>query len=132
MTPTIQHLKKVGLAILAGSSPGKFNFTPVPMAFEFLYGIGSDGLTPFEVVLGGKAPGDALNLAVSADEAPQFFGHFLLPLRQGLGLHPLPGEICLELKVTAVTDAENKELVQALARAAGHGGCGGSCGCGCG
>lgn len=132
MTPSIQHLKKVGLAILAGHTPGKFNLTPSPMAFEFLYGIGSDGLTPFEVMLGGKAEGDTLTLAVSADDAPQFFGHFLLPLRQGLGLHLLPAEIRLDLKVTAVSDAENREVVQALARAAGHGGCGGSCGCGCG
>jgi hypothetical protein len=125
-------MKKVGLAILAGSGPGKYTFTPTPMAFEFLYGIGSDGLTPFEVTLGGKVEGDTLTLAVSADDAPQYFGHFLLPLRQGLGLHLLPAEICLNLKVTAVSDPESREVVQALARAAGHGGCGGSCGCGCG
>lgn len=132
MTASIQHFKKIGLTIQAGSGPGKYNLTPSPMAFEFLYGIGSDGLTPFEVMLGGKAEGDTLTLAVSADDAPQFFGHFLLPLRQGLGLHLLPAEIRLDLKVTAVSDAENREVVQALARAAGHGGCGGSCGCGCG
>lgn len=132
MTPSIQPLKKVGLAIKAGNGPEKYNLTPSPMAFEFLYGIGSDGLTPFEVMLGGKAEGDTLTLAVSADDAPQFFGHFLLSLRQGLGLHLLPAELCLDLKVTAVSDAENREMVQALARAAGHGGCGGSCGCGCG
>jgi hypothetical protein len=132
LTPSIQHLKKVGLAILAGHTPGQFNLTPSPMALEFLYGIGSDGLTPFEVTLGGKAEGDTLTVKVSADDAPQFFGHFFPPLRQALGLHLLPAEICLDLKVTAVTDAENREVVQALARAAGHGGCGGSCGCGCG
>jgi hypothetical protein len=132
VTPSIQHMKKVGLAILAGQTPGKFNFTPSPIAFEFLYGIGSDGLTPFELTLGGKAEGDTLTVQVAADDAPHYFGHFLLPLRQALGLHPLPAEICLDLKVTAVTAAENREVVQALARAAGHGGCGGSCGCGCG
>jgi hypothetical protein len=129
---SIEYLKKVGLAVLAGSESGKYSLTPSPVSFEFLYGIGGDGLTPFEAALGAKQQGDTLTLTVAADDAAQFFGHFLPPLRQSLGLHLLPATICLHLRVTAVTDAENREVVQALAKVAGHGGCGGSCGCGCG
>lgn len=131
MTTSIQHLKKVKLAILAGGEAGTYSLTPSPTVFEFLYGIGSDGLEPFESALCGKYSGESLALSLKADEAPAFFGRFLGPVRHLLGLHPMPPTLFLHVTVTAVEDAENREVVQALARSAGHGGCGGSCDCDC-
>jgi hypothetical protein len=53
-----------------------------------------------------------------------------LPLRQALGLQIMPEKIVLKVEVTAVEDADNREVVQSLAKALA--GCGhGSCGCGC-
>ena len=37
----------------------------------------------------------------------------------------------LETTVTGVSQADNRELVQAIAKAASQGGCGGNCDCGC-
>jgi hypothetical protein len=39
--------------------------------------------------------------------------------------------INLEIEVAAVTDADDREVVQSLAKISALGGCGGSCGCGC-
>jgi hypothetical protein len=132
MASTIQHLKKVKLTILAGSEPEGHSLTPCPVVFEFLYGIGAEGLEPFEMELSDKCSGDSLALMVTAGDVSAFFGRFWRPIRQLLGLHFLPSTLCLHLTVTSVTDAENREMVHALARSAGHGGCGGSCDCGCG
>ena len=131
MTTTIQQLKKVSLAILAGSEPGKHSLTATPVVFGFIYGIGAEGPAPFEMVLVDKCVGEHVILTVTADEAPQFFGRFLGPIRQLLGLHLLPPSLSLHMTVMAVVDADNREVVQALAKATGHGGCGGSCDCGC-
>jgi hypothetical protein len=128
---TIQLLKKITLAILAGSEPGKYSLTATPVVFEFIYGIGAEGLEPFEVVLADKCVGEHVALTLAADEVSQFFGRFLGQIRQLLGLYLLPPALSLQISVTAVVDADNREVVQALAKSTGHGGCGGSCDCGC-
>lgn len=128
----IEPLKKVKLSIAAGIRPGGNDLTPTPLEYEFLYGIGSQGLEPFEAALHGKATGECLTVTVAASEAPIFFGRFLRPVLRLLGLQTCPAALFLSLSVTRVADAENREVVQALAREAGHGGCGGSCDCGCG
>ncbi|MFH0784875.1 MAG: hypothetical protein V2B20_23370 [Pseudomonadota bacterium] len=131
MTTSIQHLKKVKLAILAGNEAENYSLTPSPMFFEFLYGIGTEGLEPFEIAFSEKCSGESLALVLKAAEAPAFFGRFLGPVRHLLGLHSMPPTLYLHMTVMAVNDAENREVVQALATSAGHGGCGGSCDCGC-
>ncbi len=134
MTTAIQVLKKVTLAIIAGSTgsePGEYKSTYSPVPFEFIYGLASVGLCPFENAMYDKREGETLTLTVSISEAPEFFGHLFLPFRQALGLQIMPETITLKVEVIAVSDAENREIVQSLAKALAHGGCGGSCGCGC-
>ena len=127
---TIQLLKKVTLSLTAGSTPEKCS-PPAPVALEFIYGVASDGLCPFESALDGKGEGDTLVLSVPIAEAHEFFGHILQPLLQALGLLILPETISLKIGITAVSDADNRDVVQSLAKALGPGSCGGSCGCGC-
>jgi hypothetical protein len=64
-------------------------------------------------------------------EGPEFFGHLFGPLRQVFSLQTLPETMWLQVEVTSVADADNREVVKALATAAGHAGCGGGCDCGC-
>jgi hypothetical protein len=128
---TIQLLKKVVLSLMAGSKSEKFNFTGSPVVLEFIYGVASDGLCPFESALNDKQEGDKLILNVPAADAYEFFGHIFQSLRQVLGLQIMPEMIYLKIEVTAVIDADNREVVQSLAKALVHGSCVGSCGCGC-
>lgn len=123
MTATIQALKKVTLSLSAGSEKSK----PVP--FSFIYGIAGSGLCPFEQALQDKGEGEHLSFTVTESEAHDFFGHLFLPLHQALDLPIIPQTLLLKVEISTVKDADNREVVQSLAKASS--GCGGSCGCGC-
>ncbi len=134
MTATIEPLKKITLSLLAGSSgsaSATYNLTGSPVNFQFIYGVASDGLCPFEAALHDKAIGESMTFAVSSGEGHAFFGHLCLPLYRALGIQIIPEALTLLAEVTAVSEAENQEIVQSLAKALASGGCGGSCGCGC-
>lgn len=123
MTTPIQSLKKITLLLTAGGT------SSVPVSFTFIYGIASNGLCPFEQALLDKKEGEKLKLTVTDSEAHHFFSHLFLPLRQTLGLAIMPKILSLQVTISAVGDADNREVVQSLAKAAS--GCGGSCDCGC-
>ncbi len=128
MTISIDTLKKVKLAILLEEAPQK---NP-PVMFDMIYGLGSLGLSAFELSLAGKMIGEMVRLKVTTSQAEEFFGSFFSSIRIALGLHIIPAEMTFVIEVKDIQDAENKEVVKALATAGGHGCGGGSCDCGCG
>lgn len=128
---SIQPLKKVSLSLMAGNKPGVFTLTRSPAILEFIYGVASDGLCPFESALNDRQEGDILTLGLPIADAPEFFGHIIQPLYEALGLQIMPETLCLKIEVISVVDADNREVVRSLAKALAHGNCGGSCGCGC-
>ncbi len=123
MTATIQALKKVTLSVTAESADSD------PVSLTFIFGIASNGLCPFELALQDKGEGERLSFTVTDSEVHDFFGHLFLPLRQALGLQIMPKTLSLNVAITAVKDADSREVVQSMAKAGS--GCGGSCGCGC-
>jgi FKBP-type peptidyl-prolyl cis-trans isomerase 2 len=125
LTATIQNLKKVSLVLYTSKNNDE------SAILEFIYGIASTGLSPFESALYDKGEGDSLNFTIPASEGHEFFAHLFLPLRQALGLQIMPQKIVLKVEVIAVADAENREVVQSLAKALAGCGHDGSCGCGC-
>jgi hypothetical protein len=134
LTATIQHLKKVTLTLNANnddSETASSHLTGSPAIFDFIFGIASTGLCPFESALYDKGEGENRIFTIAASECHEFFGHLFLPLRQALGLQIMPEKIVLKVEVTAVEDADNREVVQSLAKALAGCGHGGSCGCGC-
>lgn len=132
MGTTVQLLKKITLSLSAGIGPGKSDTSGSPLSFAFIYGVASDGLCPFENALHDKGERERLVVRIKAADAHEYFGHLCHPLCQILG-NQLPDDtIELDIAVTSITDADDREVVQAAARALVHGGCGTSCGCGCG
>lgn len=119
------NLKKVTLSIKTDRQ-----LESVP--FEFIYGVGSEGLCPFEVMLADKVEGDTLQVEIAGVRAAETFAHLFVPLRFALDLREVPVSFCLDLKVAGVAETENREVVQAIAKATHFTGCGGSCSCGCG
>ncbi|MGW8159699.1 MAG: hypothetical protein ACWGKN_14580 [Desulfoprunum sp.] len=132
MEATVQLLKKVTLSLSTAIEPGKCDTSGSPVSLAFIYGVDSDGLCPFEIALHDKHEGEKLTVSVKAADAHAYFGHLFHPLCQILGGRLRDDTIELEIEITGVTDADNREVVQAVARALAHGGCGTSCGCGCG
>lgn len=120
---TVDNLKKVKLLIEAGTSPDKMDLTSDPLPYEFIFGIGSGGLTAFEYKLAGRSKGDKISLPVSRDVISELFGHLIFPLNE---LSGIPDIFHLDIKIEKVSHPKNKEIIRAMSQA------GGECGCGCG
>lgn len=93
----------------------------------FIFGVGPEGLVPFELTLSGRAVGEEVRFTVAAGEAGRFFGH-LAPA--ALRLFDRDAEVPLAARIEAVERPDPREVVRALAETASHGPC--DCGCGCG
>lgn len=123
MTATVDHLKKVKL---------EFGCDGQTVPFEFIFGIASGGMCPFEYELLHKVVGDRLRLTIPPGDAGRTFAHLHTPLRMALASFETPEPLQLEIYIAAVTAADPREVVRAMAQATEKDGCGGDCGCGCG
>ncbi len=124
----IGNLKRVTVSVHAGTTPDSNNLTPVPIEYEFIFGLGASGMTPFEYELNGKHEGDHLKFALRAEDIPMFFEHI------GIVLPPLPANsdmYYLNIIIEKIVAVSISEVVKALAGITGCGG-GHDCGCGCG
>ena len=114
-TEKIEVLKKITLSVEAGTAPDATHLTPQSSQFEFIYGLGISGLTPFEIQLADKTVGEEIHLHISREEIPQVFQHLLL---FPLNLPEHLDAIYLKLKITKVIQADQREVIKALAEIA--------------
>lgn len=121
--PEAEGLKKVSISLEAGTSPDRMDITGSPRNEDFIFGIATDGLTPFEAELYGKTPGQEVHIALKSGEVPAFMGHLcrLVP--------EIPGKdrpVFFQVKVSTIRPAQNREVVRAMAElsACGEGCCG--------
>ncbi len=126
-----KHMNKITLSLSAGQTEDNYSFTPTAANFDFVYGASSEGLTPFELALADMEINQIKEFAISSEELGLFFGPLLMPFRQALNLHLLPGKLYLKAELLDCKELEAREIVKAMAKSVGHGNCGGSCGCGC-
>ncbi len=127
----VQSLKKIQVAIHVGKSPDQADVSGSPVVLAFIHGVASEGLCPFESALHGRREGERVVVNLKTAALHEYFGHIYHAIHQALGLPATLETVSLAIEVVAVTDAEDREIVKATARALSHGGCGGSCGCGC-
>lgn len=122
---TIAPLTKVTLGLAVSSAQRTDNPSESTVDFDFVCGIGAQGLTAFEMDLHGKRPGERLQVHIEAGAMADYFEHLCTPMLEALGTKP---PFDLDLTVRTVSRISDRELVYALAR---KGGDGGGCGCGC-
>lgn len=125
----IKNLKKIKLSWQAGTSQDTMNLTPKYPGFEFIFGLGSGGMTPFEYELVDMVEGQSVLIHLKKEGIHHFFEHLSPPL---LDLFDVRIDVYLKVRIEAVTPAENREIIKAMADMAAHGGTGCDCGCGCG
>ena len=126
----VANFKKISLSFQAGSTPDTMDIELQAADYDIIYGIASEGLTPFEYELTGKSEGDEVAVHVKNEHACEFFGYFYELLWE---LHYKRPEIYLRVKIEKILPAENREIVKAMAKSTAHGSsCNGDCGCGCG
>jgi hypothetical protein len=125
----VENLKKITLSIQAGTSPDTLDLAPNYPEIEFIFGLGPEGMTPFEYELADKTEGESVLFHLKKEAFYSFFEHLNPPLTD---LFDGRADVYLKVNIDAVTSAENREIVKAMAAMAAHGGAGCDCGCGCG
>lgn len=125
---TVEGLKKIDVTVSAGSEPGTSDLTGGPAAMSFVFGVGSEGLTPFEYSLAGKRPGDEVQVFVAPGSVGEVFCHLNSELPP---IAKKDAPFYVTARVDGVAPADSREVVQAMARISQCGGADG-CGCGCG
>jgi len=124
----VANLKKITLSIQTGTSQNDMDLTPKHLEFEFIFGLGPAGMTPFENRLADRAEGEFVLLHIKKQECLSFFEHLNPPL---MDLFVDREDIYLRVNIVAVKPAESREVVKAMAEIAAHGRTGCDCGCGC-
>jgi hypothetical protein len=124
----VENLKKITLAIEAGTSRDTMDIVPRYPEIEFIFGIGPEGMTPFEFELVDKSEGENVWIHSQKDTFGKFFEHLNPLLMELIGGRD---EVYLKVSIVSVAAADSREIVKAMAEMAAHreGGC--SCGCGC-
>jgi hypothetical protein len=122
----VENLRKIKILLEAGTRQNQMNLTSEPLPCEFIFGIGKEGLTPFEFELAGKTEGDRAAFSVERQAVPQYFGH-LLPLlsRKILESREI---FYITIEIVSISPPSALEMVKAMAALASE--C--ACGCGCG
>jgi len=111
----IEYLKKITVYLQGAQGRGKARASEDGYYLSFIYGIGPDGLTPFEMKIAGKTAGDELFFDKAGMHLDHLFGHltlWMLPFMERLD-HPW-----LYVRVEKVEAADQKEVIRALAEIA--------------
>jgi len=124
-------LKKLSVSILAGSSTESYTYTDSPVSLSFIFGLGTAGLSPFEISLGEIEIGNSFDVQLDSSELQPYFGPLFTPLREALSLLIIPDQIFFHFELTEIAETESREVVTALAGMQKHGSCSGDCDCGC-
>jgi len=119
--------KRVMGKVWMGDFRGEYGLAPEGRPFDFIFGIGSQGLTPLEYLLFEKSPGQSVETIVKKDEAAGFAGHIDLGIG---GLFKEHDRLWLKIAISSVETVTPREVVKAIAQSQES--CGGGCGCGCG
>ena len=123
----VDYLKKVTLELEAGSGPGDMNLTNGPLQRTFVFGVASDGISLFEKALFAGEVGDERTFKIQGDSARETLGHLRSVLIGQLSVSP---PFFLKARITQIVQAENREVIQAMAATLND--CSGDCDCGCG
>ena len=117
------NLNKISISIEAGTSYGKTDLTPSPLSSEFIFGIGTQGLTDFEYEIAGKEEGDIVSLSIKNNEINHHFQH----ISAYWPLFPQSQEtIYLMIRLVKISKAKPVDVMKALAAMTE------SCACDCG
>ena len=120
----VEGLKKVTLLLEAGTHDKKMDLTPEPASFELVVGVGPEGYTTFEYELLDKKVGDILHLEVQGWRFDEMFGRLAVPLPENVRRMDV---FFMKVTVYSIEDADQTEIVRAMAGRVGD--CGGGGGC---
>ena len=102
-----------------------------PAQFDFILGVASNGLSPFELALHDRSQGDTIECEVPGTKANDYFGQLYKRIFTNASFTIIPHSFRVKVHILSVRKSDEKEIVKAMARSLTHS-CGtGSCDCGC-
>ena len=125
----VDYLKKVTLALEAGTLSDDMDLTTIPIRFTFIFGVATDGINLFEKALHAGAVDDERVIDIQPGTSNEILGHLKKDM---LSLLPAPPPFFLKARITHIVQAENREVIQAMATSVSDCSGGGDCDCGCG
>jgi hypothetical protein len=121
----IEGFKKVTVLLEAGTDEKKMDLTSEPVSFEFVMGVEPEGYTTFEYELLEKKVGDVLHFEIPGWRFDEMFGRLAIPLPEKVRSMDA---FFMKVTVYSIDDADQKELIRAMAGRVGDCGGGGCCG----
>lgn len=126
-----KNLQRLTFKVWVNQTEDEKGLSSEPRDFTFIYGIGVDGLSDFEMAVDGLGLQDFINLEIDQNKLKSYFGRLYHYLQTCVPLPADEGVVNLKLELLTVSSPEPKEIVTAIAELQSHGGCGSDCGCGC-
>lgn len=108
----ISALKKVTFSFTAGTQMGQNDLNPESSTFDIIYGLGVEGLTPFEFQITDKSEGDSICLRLDSHEVCRTFQHITLP---HFNAPDANDPVFLQFQVEKVVEADSREIIKAMA-----------------
>ena len=108
----VSPFKKITLDLEAGRRPESMDLSPGPSPFEFIFGLGTEGLTPFECELADMGEGESVIIFVKPGEFPEAFQHLQIP---PLGITDEVESFYLKVNIQKIVQADQRDVVGALA-----------------
>jgi hypothetical protein len=124
----VNTLNKVFLMLESGTGPEQMDLTSKPVECSFILGAGSEGLTPFEYEIVNKTVGEEILIPLARTEMGIKFEHLAQFIADNVNVRDA---FYLKATIVDVADADNREIVKAMAESVKHGhDCDCECGCG--
>lgn len=102
-----------------------------PAEWSFIYGIGTEGLSDFEMAIDELGVHEAFDLEINEATMRSYFGWLYGSLISQLSSEQGGGALAIKFELKEVNTLEPKEIVTAIANMQKQGGCSSDCGCGC-
>ncbi len=122
----VDNLKKVTLFLESGTAPDRMDLTSDPVKYEFIFGTGSAGITPFEYKIINRSVADEVVICLQQREVLSEFEHIASFINENIETR---NSFYLKVRIGSIAVAENGEIIRALAENVMHGD---TCSCGCG
>ena len=134
MAMKIENLRSVTLEVeITGKTGDKKSDSFEPVRLEFIYGVATSGLTPYERDLQEMVSGEHFEKVIPGMAIREYLGTLYSTLVAPRNLLIFPEHFVIRTGVISVRASEEKEVVKAIASSLSHG-CGhthGGCDCGC-
>lgn len=127
-----KYLKELTFNVWIGKSQETLDSYFGPIEWSFIFGIGSSGMSDFEVAIDELGLGEVFELNIEKSKLNPYFGGIFGGLGARLVMPETEGLISLKFELKEVVTPEPKEIVTAIAALQKSGGCGCGSDCGCG